>query len=105
MICQRSPQVSITDDFHVCIVGSALSPELHIHTFNCSWTSLPPPVCPSGTSNFTVSKNELLIFPPSTPNLIILMDYLSRLMGSLCTQPGALQAPSPVSFPSPTYHV
>lgn len=104
LICKRIPKASITDDFQIYIVGSDLSPELHIHISYRYWTSRLPPACPSGTSNFAKSKNELLIFPPSTPNLISLPDPLSRLMESLCSQPGVLQAPSSVSFSSPTMY-
>lgn len=92
MICKRIPKATITDAFQIDIVGSDLSPELHIHISNCYWTPRLPHACPSGTSNFTTSKNELLIFPPSTPSLIVLPDPLSGLMGSPCTQLGILQA-------------
>ena len=82
MICKRTPKASITDDFQVYVVGSDLSLEQHVHISHCYWTSPLPHVCPS---NFTMSKNELLIFPPSTSNLIILSDSFSRLTESQCS--------------------
>lgn len=102
MICKGSPKASITDDSRSWTAGSELSPELHIHLSNRYWTSRLPRAGPSGTSNFTVSKNELLIFSLSTPSLIILPAPLSRLMESLCTRPGISQASATVLFPSPT---
>lgn len=66
LICRRVSKASITDDFKVFVICSQLSPELHSQISNCYRTVPLPPACPSGALSFTVSKNKLLIFLPST---------------------------------------
>lgn len=66
LICWRVSKASITDDFKVYVICSQLSLELHSHKSNCYRTVPLPPACSSGALSFTISKNKLLIFLPST---------------------------------------